>query len=158
MYLLDSRVKLMNYIHILNCWWNFIFLLIIHLSDNMAQVFPWTSFGKTGNNMTNLKTSNRPNMFSHKLYTLFLNAFWAMSAQMFCFDCYKSYWYFSFDLISHSNHNCLGNHFMFHENFFHLTCRKSMPSSIYNVILPCHYMEITLLIKISWISRVIVSR
>ena len=158
MYLLNAGVQLVDHIHVLYCWGHFVFLLVVHLTDNVPQVFSRTRLGKTGNDMANLETSNRTNVLSHEFYALLGYALGTVGLKVFCLDCYKGNWYFSLDLISDSNNYSLGNHIMLHQYFFHLSSRKTMPSSIDNIILPRHHMEVPLLIEIPRISRVVVTR
>lgn len=39
MYLLDPSVQLVNHIHILYCRRNLVALLVVHLSDDVTEVF-----------------------------------------------------------------------------------------------------------------------
>jgi hypothetical protein len=124
----------------------------------VAKVFARTGLGKAGNHMANLKTSNRTNVLSHEFYAFLGYALGTVGLKVFCLDSYKGNRYFSLDLISNSNNYSLGNHIMLHQYFFHLSSRKTMPSSIDNIILPRHHMEVPLLIEIPRISRVVVTR
>lgn len=157
MYLLDPSVQLVNHIHILYCRRNLVALLVVHLSDDVTEVFAWTGLGETGNYVANLKTGNWANMLPYEFYTPFCYFFRAMSRKMLTFDGHKRDWNFSFNFIRNSNHNGLSNHLMLHQNLLHFSSRKTMSSSINDIILPRHYMKIPIFIEIPRISWVVVA-
>lgn len=138
----------MHHIHVLYCRGNLVLLLVVHFADYVAQVFSRTGLGKTGDNVANLETGNRADVFSHEFYALFGNALRAVGLEVLGFDRDKGNWYFSLDLISNSYNYSFSNHIMLHQYFFHLSSRKTMSSSVDNIILSCHHMKVSLLIEI----------
>lgn len=88
-------------------------------------------------------------MLPNKSNTFLSDSFRTVILEVFAFDGDKGNWYFSFDLIMRTNNNCLCNVSVLHENFLHLSCRKTMACSIDNIILSSHDMEVTIFIIVS---------
>jgi len=148
----------LNYdICVLNSWRNIIGLSVVHFANDVPEIFPRPSLGKSWNNVTYFETSNWAYVISNQLYSLFRYSFSWVILQMLSLNCNEPDWYFPFDLIVNTHNNSFGNFRMFHEDFLHLACGQSMSSSINYIVLPRHYVEISVLIIISWISSIVVT-
>ncbi len=134
MNLFEEFFQFINDVNILNSGRNLIFLLIIHFSNNISEIFSRPRFRQSWNNVTNLKAGDWTNFLPDDFDNFLLNLL--MINILSSLNSNKSDRYLALDLIINPNDNGLGNLFVLHNSLLHLACAESMPSCIYNIINP----------------------
>lgn len=106
--------------------------------------------------MAGLETCHRTDVFANKFDAFLCHCFWAVAMDMFSFDGDKGHGNFSLDLIMGSNDDSLCDLGVFHQNFLHLSSRQSVSGSVYHIVFSGHDVEISILVVVARISRVVV--
>ena len=97
---------------IIDCRGELIFLLVVHLANDVAEILACSSFGEFFYDMADFEASNWTNFFTDKGNELFLQDLRIYF--MTRFHCYKAYGHLSLNLIKDPYNDCLSNMWMHH--------------------------------------------
>lgn len=149
MVFIDEAVHLVGHVHVLDGRGDFVFLFIAHLADDVSEVLAGTGLGQSGDDVAGLETSHWADVFPDQTHTLLSNRFRAVPSEVLRFDGHKCDWDFSLDLVMHAYDDGLCDFAVFHQDFLHLTSRKTMAGSVNHIILSGHDMEVPIFIVIA---------